>query len=292
MITNDEKYDKYYTKIDVVLDCLKHIDFSEFTMAIEPSAGCGNFSNNIPIDCVSFDIAPEIKAMDISQRCPQVITADLFIRDQLWNKVSAIEADFLTTNTDEYIEADDKVVVVGNPPFGKQASLAVKFFNKSASVKNVSSIAMVLPKSFKKPSIKDRLDLNFELEKEIELQDSSFTYGGKDYAVPCVFQIWRKTETKREKSKRFKLCNKFQFIKEEDCDINTISFRRVGVYAGKAMKYSNQSKQSHYFIICLDGHRKVDDIISSLNSLVWEHNNTTGPRSISKNELIERLNLV
>ena len=264
----EKKYDKYYTKVDIVTELIKHIDFSKFSIAIEPSAGCGNFSNNIPIKCISFDIKPEDDEKEI------------------------IEADFLEININEYLDNDDKVIVIGNPPFGRQASLAVKFFNKSALIKNTICIAMILPKSFKKSSIKNRLNLDFTLSQELELKKYSFTYGGKDYDVPCIFQIWMRTSIKRKKDPKFKLCDKFQFVIEKDCNVDTIAFRRVGVYAGKASLYSKQSKQSHYFLTCSDEIIIIKDLLHNLNSIKWEHNNTTGPRSISKNELIEKLNMM
>ena len=52
------KLDKFYTKPSVVDLCLSLIDFDDFDVIIEPSAGNGSFS--IKIDkCIALDIEPE-----------------------------------------------------------------------------------------------------------------------------------------------------------------------------------------------------------------------------------------
>lgn len=75
--------------------------------------------------------------------------------------------------------------------------------------------------------------------------------------------------------------------KEEQPDI---SFRRVGVYAGQISKeIENNSEQSHYFIK-LNG-VDIDEFINKYNNTVtYDFNNTVGPKSISKTELIKKLN--
>ena len=66
-------------------------------------------------------------------------------------------------------------------------------------------------------------------------------------------------------------------------DNSDISFRRVGFYAGNVSDdMTNKSIQSHYFI------RFINDksITVNLKKNVFEKDNTVGPRSISKPELI------
>ena len=69
-----------------------------------------------------------------------------------------------------------------------------------------------------------------------------------------------------------------------------ISVRRVGIYAGKAFSDIDKSEQSHYFLI-LDDISKLDMIITELNKKTWV-DLTVGPRSISKGELNEVINLI
>ena len=55
-----------------------------------------------------------------------------------------------------------------------------------------NSISFILPKSFKKDSLKKSFPLNFHLIYEGDLPDKSFLVDGVEYDVPCVFQIWEK----------------------------------------------------------------------------------------------------
>jgi 4-hydroxy-3-methylbut-2-en-1-yl diphosphate synthase IspG/GcpE len=69
-----------------------------------------------------------------------------------------------------------------------------------------------------------------------------------------------------------------------------ISFRRVGVNAGTIdEKIHEKSVQSHYFIKFTNG-KTLTTNINSLSSICYEFNNTVGPKSISKQELIFKFN--
>lgn len=248
--------DKFYTKAQVVDEIISIVDVSEYDYIIEPSAGNGSFYNKInSTNKVGIDLVPE---------CSEIIQCDWF--------------DFKLDK--EY----KKILVIGNPPFGKQGSLALKFIKKCVDLR-VDTIAFILPKSFKKDSLKNKIPLNYHLIKEIDLPDDSFTLMGKSYSVPCVFQLWKISETSRAISTRKTTTKIFEFVKKNENP--TIAFRRVGFYAGKIYTdYTSKSEQSHYFIKC---DKIISDIIENLK---WDHNNTAGPRSIGKSELIEKVEKV
>ena len=63
-----------------------------------------------------------------------------------------------------------KIHIIGNPPFGRQSSLAIKFIKKSSEF--CDSISFILPKTFKKDSFKKKINLNFHLIFEIDLPDN------------------------------------------------------------------------------------------------------------------------
>ena len=64
---------------------------------------------------------------------------------------------------------------------------------------------------------------------QMDLPKQSFQVNGKDYDVPCVFQIWEKRETNRA-VKEILYPTYYLFVKK---DANPdLSIRRVGVYAG------------------------------------------------------------
>ena len=75
--------------------------------------------------------------------------------------------------------------------------------------------------------------------------------------------------------------------KNEDHDI---SFRRVGIYAGKIETETlNNSHQSHYFIkFDIELTTELFNILNNIN--YSDKDNTVGPKSISKQELIKEFN--
>jgi len=143
--------------------------------------------------------------------------------------------------------------------------------------------------SFKKDSLKKSFPLNFHLVHETDLPEKSFLVDGVEHDVPCVFQIWEKRETNRVVSEKQVPFN-FKFVgKEENPDI---SFRRIGVNAGTIdRKIDKQSQQSHYFIQ-FTNQNATSENVNKLSTITFEFNNTVGPKSISKQELILKFNQV
>jgi hypothetical protein len=250
--------DQFYTKESVSKSCveiiLKLLPFTIEYLWIEPSAGNGSFLNNIPSTFEKIGIDLEPKSKNIQKQ------------DYLkWEPPS--------TNKD--------IIVFGNPPFGRQSSLAKSFISKSCQYAKI--IAFILPKSFTKPSMYNSFCLKFHLFHSVELEKYSFVINGSKYDVPCVFQIWKKNDIDRMIESKI-IPVGFQYVKiTEKYDI---AFRRVGGLAGKCYKNDGKefSLQSHYFIkfneniVCY-----IDQIIEKINKHIFP-SNTIGPRSLSKSE--------
>ena len=80
----------------------------------------------------------------------------------------------------------------------------------------------------------------------------------------------------------------FIFVKKTEHP--DISFRRVGVNAGTIdTSIDEKSIQSHYFIKFTNG-TSITDNINKLSIITYDFNNTVGPKSISKQELIFKFN--
>lgn len=261
--------DKFYTSPSAVNTCIElikqHVSIRKNDICIEPSAGNGSFINGIKSlfkHCYFYDLEPENN---------EIIKQDY------------LDYDYTIISKNP----NDKFHLIGNPPFGRQSSLAIKFIKKSAEY--AYSISFILPKSFKKDSLKKHFPLNFHLIYEFDLPKNSFIVDEKDYDVPCVFQIWVKKDTDREISKKL-IPNNYKFVKKEEQ--HDISFRRVGVNAGNIDRETEKkSIQSHYFIkFDMELTDELFDILSKLN--YDSKNNTCGPKSISKQELIEEFNMV
>ncbi len=265
---NRNTIDKYYTKDAVVEICInlikKYIHFNQDDIIIEPSAGNGSFITGIK------SLSSNFKFYDLEPDNDEIIMQDY------------LQYDFAKTK-----ETFSKIHIIGNPPFGRQSSLAIKFIKKSCEF--CDSVSFILPKSFKKESLKKRFPLNFHLVIEIDLPDKSFLVEGEEYNVETVFQIWEKKITNRVANEKLEPMN-FVFVgKTENPDI---SFRRVGVNAGIIdTNIDNKSIQSHYFIKFTNG-KSIIDNINKLSTITYEFNNTVGPKSISKQELIKEFNLL
>ena len=273
--------DKYYTKPNVVSNCIDliktHITITKDDLIIEPSAGDGAFIPSIKKltnHCKFYDLEPEHN--DI------------------------IQQDFLDFEYTQFKKDYKKIHIIGNPPFGRQSSLAIKFIKKCCLF--ASSISFILPKSFKKESMKKRFTNNYHLIHEIDLLDNSFLVNGNESNVPCVFQIWEYNQTTlRDTITKLEPID-FAFVKKTDTP--DISFRRVGVNAGTIMKEINdKSEQSHYFIKFTNKNEnnnnndnnnnednELNETIEKLKNIKFDFNNTVGPKSISKQELILEFN--
>lgn len=263
--------DKYYTSESCAKLCmetvLQYISISIIhDICIEPSAGNGIFIPHIK-DCFNnyffYDIEPD--------------------NDEI------ITQDYLSLSIDQIKQRDKqgKVHIIGNPPFGRQSSLAIKFIKKSCLF--CDTISFILPKSFKKESMKKHFPLSFHNLCELELPHDSFRVNNTTYDVPCIFQIWEKRDYNRL-SPIVVLPSHFVFVKKHEHP--DVSFRRVGVYAGKIdTEIESKSEQSHYFI-------KFDlpvtnVLFTKLSGLQFtSKDNTVGPKSISKQELIQEINTV
>ena len=249
--------DKFYTKESLSKKLINYTDLSKYDYVIDPCCGDGSFFNNIE--------HPNKIGIDILPQCPNVITQDFLTWDS-----SSLKGNIIT---------------ISNPPFGKQGSLALKFINKAAEYSN--TIAFILPLSFAKSSMKNKIPLNFHLEYEEILEPNSFLLDGDDYDVKCVYQIWVKKGFNRVLSRKEQ---EVGWYYTKDKNIADLSVRRVGVYAGKTMIDCDKSEQSHYFIV-LEDKTKIGLVLEKLNDNKWV-DLTVGPRSISKEELNPIINKI
>jgi hypothetical protein len=179
-------HDQFYTKPEVATRCYdtlkQKVNVDTYDIILEPSAGKGSF----------YDLLPDTKriGIDIDPKKNGIITMDFF----------------------EY-EADisKNYLVIGNPPFGKVCSLAIKFFNKSAEF--ADTIAFIVPRTFKRVSVQNQLDMKFHLiyTEDVPLTPCCFE---PTMSAKCCFQIWVKNKnTRRTKVVYSKSHPHFEFVK-------------------------------------------------------------------------------
>jgi len=251
--------DKYYTKSTTVSLCLKSVELNDYDLVIEPSAGSGQFLKQIS--------SKRIVAVDLSPESPDIEKQDFLACDKKYFD----------------IKKGDKVVCLGNPPYGKNSQLAIDFFNHAAVFSD--TIAFVLPKTFRKISVINRLNPNFHMTKEIELPlDSFYTKEDESYGVPTVWQIWERKRKKRTKNLGKSEHDDFIFVKnKEEADF---MIQRVGVNAGKAHQNFKRSQSSHYLI-----KSKTDNVYEVFQGANWDKTSkydTAGNPSITKQDVIDQ----
>ncbi len=250
--------DKFYTKAKVALSLISKINFSKYELVVDPCCGDGSFITNISHkNKISIDISPDLKG--------------------------AIKSDFLSWDHTSIGVDRSKVIVISNPPFGKQGSIAMSFIKKSSQF--ADTIAFILPLSFSKPSMKNKIPDYYHLDYEEILPENSYLLDGESYSVKCVFQIWKKSNQIRQKIKSDEPIG-FSYTKNKS--LADLSIRRVGVYAGKGFLDTNKSQQSHYFLILKDK-SMINLVIDELGKVNW-NDLTVGPRSIAKGELNKIIN--
>lgn len=139
---------------------------------LEPAGGTGAFieaaKSHGLTKVISFDIEPHHKKI--------------------------VLGDFLNQVIDE-----DSLLTITNPPFGRNNSLSIPFFNKAAQVSDL--IVFIVPRSWRKWSVQNRLDQNFHLVRDDELTINYVDVNGqdshaKDRLRTCV-QYWERKSTLR-----------------------------------------------------------------------------------------------
>ncbi len=251
--------DQYYTKSEVAEKCYnvakKYLQGNSFC---EPCAGTGSFFNLMPEDNrLGMDLEPKVSGKGMIES-PQ---------------------DFL-----KFKDSLKGFDVISNPPFGFACSLAIDFFNHCAEL-GAETISFIIPKTFRKASIVNKLHNKFHLVYDFELEKNSFILDGKPYDVPCCFQVWcRKKETRPEINTSS--VNEFmEFCNKEDADL---AIRRAGGRAGKLLEGTDHTESSTYFVKSLID---INQLVGMLNSidLTKEATNTAGVRSVSKYEIVNAL---
>lgn len=255
------RLDKFYTRRDVVRTCLDALSVAvgpaglrEHELWIEPSAGGGAFLEVMPHPRIAMDILPTAPGI--------------------------IEQDFLAWSMDD---PSVNSIVMGNPPFGRNAALAVRFFNHAAGF--ARRIAFIVPRTFQKRSLQMRLDPNFHLDLELVLPLDSFEILDARYSVPTVFQVWSRGAQRRDQSRLPSVHGDFSFV---DRSHGEFAFQRVGVRAGAVKAdFGSVASASHYFIRSELGEGSLLRERFATLDFSRVRFSTSGNPSISKREIVE-----
>ena len=254
--------DQFYTRADVAGRYMRQVLQrwpASGVLFVEPSAGAGAFLRPLLAN------KRQVRAMDIDPTTEDVECLDFL-------------------NTTEVFTGDhEAVVVVGNPPFGKNASMAVKFFNHAAQY--ADEIAFIVPRTFRKVSIQKRLHLNFHRTFDENVQPYAFLLNGCLHDVPCAWQIWTRHNTLRVPPQPPPVDHLISYTQPESA---TFAMRRVGFYAGKVSTddIGSLSQSTHYFM-----NEMSAGVMDIMRHIEWTDvvAQTAGVRSLSKTEIAFKL---
>lgn len=227
---------------------------------IEPAGGTGSF-----VTAAKELGAKKVLSFDIEPKADGVILAD-----------------FLTSE----IKGVTDAVTISNPPFGRNNSLSIPFFNKAA--KNSEYIAFILPRSWRKWSVINRLDRNFHLihdeDLAIDYVDETGEMLWQKARLNTCFQIWEKRDTPREliKVKDFGLITK---VSPLDADVALTVF---GYSCGKVRTEFDRIPNSTVMFLKLNDKR----VLAALNRVDFSrfYKNTAYTEALSLQEIRYLLN--
>jgi hypothetical protein len=263
--TTQRELDQFYTRADVAAACVAvtmgYVP-DEVGLWLEPSAGTGAFLDLLPTPRLGLDLNKVAKH-------PEVKPGIDFIA---WNPGTALKKPVMT---------------VGNPPFGRNASLALRFMNKAMAISDV--VAMILPRTFQKEAMQAKLDKDFQLVHDKPLEAFSFIHDDRPYDVSCCFQVWRRIQGggRRLSEKRDMGHSDFRYV--ESPDDADFAFQRVGAKAGLVSDEGlRKSWKSHYFIKANGDADHVAKVRGVLEGIDWSEmrERTAGNPSIGKGELV------
>jgi hypothetical protein len=254
--------DQFFTRPEVAKlfsDWVKSQPFyKEANTIIEPSAGNKDIAHYFP-GATLYDLDPK--------------HSDILRQD--WLKYNHFD--------------NGRTLVVGNPPFGKNNTLAIKFINKAAEF--ADWIAFILPKGFKRIPTQNRISTSHSLYSEIDLPKNSFYLpdeeGDKPYDVPAVAQIWhRKNREKQEISYNSQWV---KFTSPEDADIAVKRAGKLGSIDVDKSKWNTHSHRQYHYLKLVKNPEKVINFIKTYD---WNKigDNTVAAPVITKFDLINTIN--
>ncbi|MFN5159019.1 MAG: hypothetical protein ACK5CU_00005, partial [Rhodoluna sp.] len=190
--------EQFYTPADLAKDLtaklIELLGPLDGKTVLEPAGGTGSF-----VQAAKEAGASKVISFDIEPKADGVLRAD-FLDAQLNYLANAI--------------------TISNPPFGRNNSLSIPFFNKAAKHSDV--IAFIVPRSWRKWSVLNRLDLNFHLihdeDLAIDYVDEKGASVWQKARLKTCFQVWQRRDRLREivKIADFGLVSK---SKPEDADV-------------------------------------------------------------------------
>jgi len=227
--------DKYYTSKELAKHCIDVVNSLglDVTETIEPSAGNGSFSLQIP-NCIAYDLEPEHE--------------------------SIIKQDFLKLE----LPYKSGRLFIGNPPFGRGNSLSMAFYKKC--VKLGDFIGFILPIS----QLNNNVQL-FDFDLIHSEQLPLIEYSG--VRLNCCFNVYKRPVNGLNKKPQYKLNDvKIIEYRRDGREINIpdgydFSMGTFGAgCVGRENEYVGQFALECYFYI----NKRKNDVMTVLQNTDWK----------------------
>ena len=168
--------EQYYTPPALaealVLEVKKLVGDFDSRTVVEPAGGTGSF-----VEAAERAGAKRVLSVDIEPKHERVGYGD-----------------YLSVE----LPAHD-AITISNPPFGRNNSLSIPFFNRAAD--HSEFIAFIVPRSWRKWSVINRLDRRFHLVADHDIQIDYEDEAGQKLSVKnnlaTCFQIWQRKAENR-----------------------------------------------------------------------------------------------
>jgi predicted RNA methylase len=172
--------EQFYTPSELALRLVKTVSNLvgglENKTVIEPAGGTGSF-----VKAAKALGANKVLSFDIEPKAEGVLLADFLLETRGLAKVT-------------------DAITISNPPFGRNNSLSIPFFNKAAQ--HSQYIAFVVPRSWRKWSVINRLNRKFHLihdeDLAIDYVDELGEMVWQKARLKTCFQIWEKRNSLRQ----------------------------------------------------------------------------------------------
>ena len=253
--------EQFYTPTDLALRLATLVSdkvggFKDKTV-IEPAGGTGSF-----LQAARALKANKLISFDIEPKAEGVLLADFLLETKGLEKIS-------------------DAITISNPPFGRNNSLSIPFFNKAAQ--HSQYIAFVVPRSWRKWSVLNRLNRNFHIvhdeDLSIDYVDELGEMVWQKARLNTCFQIWERREELRPviKVKDQGLLSK---VKPQDADVALTVF---GYGCGKVRTSFDRVPNSTVMFLKLHDKR----VLKALQSVDFSkfYKNTAYTEALSLQEI-------
>ena len=255
--------EQYYTPVETAESIVTRLVHTRPELLkrtwIEPAGGTGNFIQVLQrfgvSEVVSYDIEPYHR--------------------------NVIRGNFL-----DQTPPTNNAVSVGNPPFGRNNALSVPFFNHCSKFSEY--ICFIVPKSWRKWSVSNRLALNFHLIDDYELSINYVDVEGKQLSNKSVLRTIVQTWERREANRTLMLVEDRGLITRAKPDTADVSLTIFGYSCGTVKTSFERVPNTTQMFLRL-GHPRA---LEALNAVDFSrfYNNTAYTEALSLPEINYLLN--